>query len=346
MQTSATIPELFASPDAGYGNRDETTNEQHMNIRFALLAAALITSQAMAESAPAPDFTVEPALSRARLTGSLTAGYATNYSGRGYVVSHAAAQGDSVVLTALKLNYDIGKKDLWSIDSTIAYQAPCSGHTLYGNPRVVVNGVVTPYTIGARNIENEFAVVTAAKYKRDKWNISMGHDFVHGGLLGVMAKHYHNQGASCVNEFFIAPEWTPAAWVAAGVKTSFSVQGVHGWWFEPYVTFKAPLIGPKEDVKVAAMLTFALSATADYFDGRYNACDNGTQAFWIKLATPWFVTDKKNFIITPSVSFNWLGEGGLKGNQNSEAKHYTENPSYEPFRNFGVVGSISATYTF
>ncbi len=336
-----------------------------MKIRFALLAAVLVTTQAIADTAT--NAQVEPALSRARLSGSFTAGYATNYSGRGYVISHSAAQGDSIGFGALKLSYDVGKEGLWSIESTIAYQAPVSGHTLYGNPTIDRNiwaamasaqagAAYTPEMleaagkkcprIGAKNLENEFAIVTAAKYTQKKWNVSLGHDFVHGGLLGVMAKHFRGQGASCVNEFFIAPEWTPAPWFAAGVKTSFSVQGVHGWWFEPYVTFKAPIIGTPDNVKVAGILTFALSATADYFDGRYNACDNGTQAFWFKFSTPWFVTEKKNFIITPSVSFNWLGEGGMKANEASHAKHYTGNQSYVPFREFGVVGTISATYTF
>ncbi len=343
-----------------------------MKIKLALMAALLTAGSAFATTtAPAPDFSTLPALSKERLSGSLSAGYSTNYTGRGYVVSHSAAQGDSMSFAALKLNYDIGKKkDLWTLESTIAYKAPYSGHTLYGaaavrNPYVLAAAKGVPsaalanpaimarfqqaadsgmYKMPAKNLENEFVIMTAAKYKRDKWNVSMGHDFVHGGLLGVMAKHYHHQGASCVNEFFIAPEWTPAAWVATGVKVSFSVSGVHGWWFEPYVTFKAPIIGTPDDIKVAGVLTFAMSATADYFDGRYNACDNGSQAFWIQFSTPWFVTD--NFIITPSVSFNWLGEGGLKANQSSEAKEATMNDSYVPFREFGVVGTISATYTF
>ncbi len=329
-----------------------------MKTRFALLAAALMAPMAFASTTA--DYSATPALSAERLSGSFTVGYGTNYTGRGYVISHSAAQGDDMCFTALKLNYDFGRKDYWSIESTIAYKAPFSGHTLYGNPRVGANYLAgkmgipvaaaqayinaNDLRIGAKNLENEFIVATSVKYKRDKWNIAFGHDFVHGGLLGVMAKHYHLQGASCVNEVFIAPEWTPAPWMAVGVKTSFSIQGVHGWWFEPYVTFKAPIIGTPEDIKVAGVLTFAMSATADYFDGRYNACDNGSQALWIQLSTPWFVKD--NLIVTPSVSFNWLGEGGLKANQASHAKHATDNGSYIPFREFGVVGTLSVTYTF
>lgn len=344
-----------------------------MKLSYTLIAAALLSTTALAGT---PALTVEQAPDFKRLSGSLTGGYATNYTGRGYVVSHSVAQGDSVLFTALKTSYDFGREGGWTLNNTIAYQVPTSGHTLYGNPTLGPNvgaymaaqklagmaalgyPVPQPGTpeyaaalaqgqnshIKEANIENEFAIVTDVKYTQEKWNVSFGHKFVHGGLLGVMAKHYRDQGASCVNEVFISPEWTPAKWVSVGVTTSLSFQGIRGWWFEPYVRFKAPIVGTPEDIKVAGVLEFALSATADYFDGRYNACDNGTQAFWIKFSAPWFI--KKNLILTPGVSFNWLGEGGLKANQDSEFKHYTENSNMVPFREFGVVGSVSLTYTF
>lgn len=345
-----------------------------MKLSYTLIAAALMSTTALAGT-PTTEAVVKQDDFK-RLSGSLTGGYATNYTGRGYVVSHSVAQGDSVLFAALKTSYDFGREGYWTFNNTIAYQAPCSGHTLYGNPTFGPNvgaymaaqklagmaaagmPVPAPGTpeynaalaagqkahIKQANIENEFAIVSDFKYTQEKWNVAFGHKFVHGGLLGVMAKHYRDQGASCVNEVFIAPEWTPAKWVSIGVTTSLSFQGIRGWWFEPYVRFKAPIVGTPEDVKVAGILEFAMSATADYFDGRYNACDNGTQAFWIKFSTPWFI--EKNLILTPAVSFNWLGEGGLKANECSEFKAYTENSTMVPFREFGVVGSVSLTYTF
>ncbi len=346
-----------------------------MKIKLAILAAALTAGTAFATTEPAPavDFSTLPALSAERLTGSLTAGAATNYTGKGYVVSRTVAGGEGIGFAAVKMNYDLGKKkDYWSIDFTMAYKAPVSGHTLYGNPSITnaaflaatkkdFHGSVAAAQyyinqnkpkIGARNIENEFAVITAAKYKREKWNFSMGHQFVHGGLYGVMAKHFRHQGASCTNEAFLAPEWTPTAWFAAGVKASYSFQGIHGWWYEPYVTFKAPLVGTEngiisnssKDLKLAAVLTFAMSATSDYYNEGDFACSNGSQAFWMQLSTPWFV--RENIIITPSVSFNWLGKGGMKANEQSHVKQATNDSSMVPFKNFGVVGTLSATYTF
>lgn len=359
-----------------------------MKLHTTLLAATLMCSVAFAD-APASVTDSSADASFKRLSGSFNVGYETNYNGRGLVMSHSVAEGDSAGFAALKLNYDFGRQSYWSIDSAIAYRDVPSGHTLYGNPNLGPRamrgveafkqlhqspmwgtlpgnydlGAIDPQLAGITkdeltqqtaghlngkvkqcNIEPEFAVMNSIKYTREKWNMALGHDFIHGGILGVMAKHYRDQGASCVNEVFVRPEWTPAKWVSVGCTTRFSFQGIRGWWFEPDVTFKAPIVGTPEDIKVAGVVQFGLTATADYFRSSYFACDNGTQALWIKLSTPWFVT--KNFIITPSVSFNWLGKGAINANKTSEFRKYTENASNIPFRNFGVVGGCAATYTF
>lgn len=342
-----------------------------MKIRHTLLAAAFAVpalAQTTLPAAPVADkYDGVAPVSAERLSGAFQVGYATNYSGRGYVLTHSVAEGDSIVNSGLKLNYDMGKEKLWSFTTTLAYTAPCSGHRLYGNPSMgknILTGAIMQQNPGIdagtasavaqqmdkkikqANIENEFVVMNQFNYvpKNELWNVSFGHTFVHGGLLGVMAKHYRDQGASNVNEVFIHPEWTPYKWLSMGVKTSFSFQGITGWWFEPNITVKAPIIGTPEDIKVAGVLTLGLTATADYFDSRYFACANGTQAFFIKMQTPWFVN--KNLVVTPGVSFNWLGKGGIKANKMSEYKYYSEDPNNTPFRNFGVVGSLSVTYLF
>ena len=84
--------------------------------------------------------------------------------------------------------------------------------------------------------------------------------------------------------------------------------------------------------------------TDGFYDYSHNACDNGIQAYWVKLSTPWFVNEAKNFILTPAVSFNWLGRGGRQANKQSEAKAYGDR--YTPFRDFAVVGELTATYKF
>lgn len=332
-----------------------------MKLKNTLIAAALLSAPVFAgtEATVAPAPVQEPAAKK--LSGSLTMAYGTNYEGRGYVVSHSVAQGDSVVMAALKTSYDIGQPGKWSIENTIAYKVPVSGHTLYGNPKLGGNNIVGVHpeygvpitgaqagaagmTIGEKNIENEFDVKTGLRYTAEKWNVGFGHTFVHGGLLGVMAKHFRDQGASVVNELYLAPEWTPYKWLALGCTMSYSFQGIQGTWFEPYVTVKAPIVGSPEDIKVAGVLQLGATFSYSYFHDSHHACANGCQNVYVKFSTPWFI--KKNLILTPGVGFHWLGDGGLKANKHSEAKYATGNPYNVPFRNFGVVGTVALTYTF
>ena len=341
-----------------------------------LLAAALLSAPVFA--AADADFATLPTLSAKRLSGALTAGYETHYTGRGMAPTNDITEGEGSEMIALQYSYDMGTKSRWSWEGAVVYRMISSGHTLYGNPTFGGQGAVTAaalkYTqmtagtgapawnnlpqaiqqqfvhkaeqtpIKQANIENEFVVQNGPKYTTKYWNVALGHTFVHGGMLGVMAKHYRDQGASCINEVFIRPEVTPFPWLSIGCDTRFSFQGITGWWFIPDVTFKAPIIGTPEDVKLAGVVQFGMSATADYYAAPYFACDNGSQAFWIKVSTPWFVTP--DFIITPSVSFNWLGKGGEHANGQSEYRAYSGNPSNVPFEDFRIIGGLMATYKF
>ncbi len=315
-------------------------------MRLTLLIAALFSAQALAGTPVVVAPVQEPVESFKNFSGSFTLLAETNYVGRGLVATHAAEEGDGTETLVLKTQYAIAKDSPWSIESTLAYKILSEGHTLYGNPHFgpTYSALGQTGPIKECNMENEFAMVTAAHYKQEQWNVTMGHKFVHGGILGVMAKHYRDQSASVVNEVFVKPEWTPAKWLAVGCTTSYSFQGITGWWFEPYVTLKARIIGTDEKPVLAALCTFGMSATGDYFDPDYTACANGAQAYWIQLSTPWFVTD--DIIITPSVSFNWCGHGASKANEVSEFKKYSENDDCIPFRDFAVVGGISATIKF
>ena len=198
--------------------------------------------------------------------------------------------------------------------------------------------------MGAKNIENEFLVRNSAKYTRNYWNVAFGHDYVHGGIAGVVAKHFDHQKDSKMQQLFMNFEVTPVAWFSADLNCARTFDTVQGWWFEAHARLKAPIIGSPEDITVAGMLEFGMSWAANFYESSHNACSNGTQAFWLKLATPWFVDDAKSFILTPSVSFNWLGKGGMKANEKSHAKVF--GGDYVPFRRFAVVGDVAATYKF
>lgn len=340
-----------------------------MNKAFCILSCCLASVFAWAGCGEPTVDTSSPASASERLSGSLTLGYDTLANDRGVVLSHSVLGGDGSPIGLLKYNYDFGRKSGWSFDGMVYFRDVVSGHRLYGNPgyggplatqaqnalalygpalspqqKAQYTHIANQGSVKQANAESEWVLQNGLKYTQEKWNVAFGHSFIRGGVLGVFAKHFRNQGASALNEVYLRPEWTPAKWFSVGVDVRHSFSGIHGWWFLPDVTFKAPLYTEGDKVKVAAVCKLAMAATADYFDDTDSACNNGSQSYYIKLSTPWWVTDR--FILTPGVGFHWLGKGAIYVNKRSKFAMATGNPSYVPFRNFAVVGSLSATYQF
>lgn len=348
------------------------------------MMAAAMMSPAFAGEATADSYQVTQQPEVKRLSGALHVGAGTAYTCHGYVPSRVVIEGEGYGMSAIQLGYDFGKEGFWSYAGALSYKAPFSGHTLYGAPSVSRSDFAsylaatskpalntqTPLgmTVGQawaagaiqnpeleagyaahgkmpqKNVENEFIVRNSLKYTRNLWNVSFGHDFIHGGIPGVVAKHFDGESDSRMQQVWTNIEVTPVAWFSADLNCARTFDTIDGWWFEAHARLKAPIIGTKEDITVAGILEYGMSWTANFYDSMHNACSNGTQAFWLKLSTPWFVNEEKSFILTPSVSFNWLGKGGMKANERSEAKLYGNH--YKPFRNFAVVGDLTATYKF
>lgn len=320
-----------------------------------MMAAALMSASAFAGDA---SVTTESAIQTPsqdfkRLSGAAHIGVGTAYTCHGYVPTTAAVQGEGYAMAAVQAAYDFGKESFWSYTGAISYKAPFSGHTLYGNPKNphpyagVYPGVPKDLAeaIGTTlNIENELIVRNGVKYTRDMWNVGMGYDFIHGGIAGVIAKHFDKESDSYMQQCWVSAEVTPVAWFSADVQACRTFDTVTGWWFEAHARFKAPIIGSPEDITVAGILEFGVSATKDFYADHYHACDNGIQAYWIKLSTPWFMNEDKNIILTPSVSFNWLGKDGKAANKNSKAKALGD--KYVPFRDFAIVGDLTLSYKF
>ena len=306
-----------------------------------MMAAALMSASAFAGEATTDSFITEPSQDFKRLSGAVHVGAGTAYSLHGYVPTTEVVQGEGYGMGAIQLAYDFGKESFWSYVGGISYKAPFSGHTLYGGTVRTPLGVAD---IPDMNIENEFIVRNGLKYTRELWNTSFGYDFIHGGIAGVMAKHFDHESQSRMQQVWINGEITPVAWFSADVNVARTFDTMHGWWVEAHARFKAPIIGSPEDITVAGILEFGLSATQGFYDEFHYACDNGLQAYWVKLSTPWFVNEAKNFILTPSVSFNWLGRGGRQANKQSHAKAYGER--FVPFRDFTIIGELTATYKF
>ncbi|MBR5196426.1 MAG: hypothetical protein IKW48_09865 [Akkermansia sp.] len=279
-----------------------------------------------------------------RLSGAVHLGAGTAYTCHGYVPSRVAVQGEGCGMAALQLGYDFGKESAWSYTGALSYKAPMSGHTLYGNPAIQIAPGREIHPIGYKNIENEFLVRNGAKYTQQKWNVTLGHDFIQGGIAGVVAKHFNHRDHSRMQQVFTNFEVTPVAWFSADINCARAFDTMDGWWFEAHARLKAPIVGSPDDIKVAGIFEYGMSWTANFYESKHNACSNGTQAFWLKLSTPWFVNEAKNFILTPSVSVNWLGKGGMKANERSHARALGD--KYVPFRNFAVVGDLTASYKF
>lgn len=306
-----------------------------------MMAAALVSASAFAGEATSDSFTT-PSQDFKRLSGAFHVGAGTAYTLHGYVPTTEVVQGEGYGMAALQVAYDFGKESFWSYNGGLSYKAPFSGHTLYGGS--VRHPLAGNVPIPQMNIENEFIVRNGLKYTRELWNTGFGYDFIHGGIPGVVAKHFDGSSQSRMQQVWVSGEITPVAWFSADVNLARTFDTVHGWWVEAHARFKAPIVGSKEDIKVAGILEFGLSATQGFYNESHHACDNGLQAYWVKLSTPWFVNEAKNIILTPSVSFNWLGRGGRQANKRAELRPINE--AYTPFRDFAVVGDLTLTYKF
>ena len=311
------------------------------------MMAAAMMSTAFAGEAATDTYQVTQQPDFKRLSGAVHIGAGTAYTCHGYVPTRAVVQGEGYGMGAIQYGYDFGKESFWSYTGAISYKAPFSGHTLYGAPtKATVNTPGGPMTIDhpmpKKNIENEFIFRNGLKYTRNLWNVSFGHDYIHGGIPGVVAKHFDGENHSRMQQVWTNMEITPVAWFSADMNIARTFDTIDGWWFEWHARFKAPIIGSRENITVAGILEFGLSATSQFYSPKHNACDNGLQAYWVKFSTPWFVNEEKTFILTPAVSFNWLARGGRQANTQSSAKPY--GPQYVPFRKHAVVGDLTATY--
>ncbi len=311
-----------------------------------MMAAALMSTSVYAGQDATTDAFVTPSQDFKRLSGAFHVGAGTAYTCHGYVPTTEVVQGEGYGMAALQLAYDFGRESFWSYNGALSYKAPFSGHTLYGAPthlRPELGG--HPYAMDDKNIENEFIIRNGLKYTRELWNAGFGYDFIHGGIPGVVAKHFDGESQSYMQQYWVSAEVTPVAWFSADIQAARTFDTITGFWFEAHARFKAPIIGSPEDIKLAGILEFGISWTDRFYSEKHNACDNGIQAYWVKLSTPWFMNEAKNVILTPSVSFNWLGRGGRQANKQSHAATYYGD-RYVPFRDFAVVGDLTLTYKF
>lgn len=289
------------------------------------------TSAKIAAPTPVP----APAPIASPLSGNVHVGYATNYTCRGLVASHALVEGDSVIPVGVDLNYKLNEAN--SIVASASYTSLTSGHDLLG--------------IEGCSFHNETDLKLGWQNKGgliDNLSTTVGWNLIHGGLLGVYSRtdfselgyngFGHKNAHSVTQEFYLNLNYDVNQNWFAGITTSYGFQGSTGWWFQPYVGYKAALC-PAADIVVTA----GMSATASYFDAKSDLLGvvgqaNGAQAWWVKLEVP-VKTGVKNLSVIPFVSFNWAGCGALKINKVAPS-------GWDPYKNFGVVAGANLVYTF
>ena len=251
------------------------------------------------------------------LSGEVDAGYASNYTCRGIVASHSLTEGDGIIPASVDLNYKLD--DCNSVVGAASCTFLISGHHMAGERDFSFHNE-TDFLFGWKNRDGLLKNLST----------TLGWNLIHGGLLGSFAKYDHAH--SVTQEFYLNLNYDLTQNWFAGVTTSYAFQGMTGWWFQPYVGYKAALC-PVTDIVVTA----GMSATSSYFGAAFEQA-NGAQAWWVKAELP-MKLGVKNLSLVPFVSFNWAGCGALKVNKGLDKGD-------KPYKNFGVVAGASLVYSF
>ena len=251
------------------------------------------------------------------LSGEVDAGYASNYTCRGIVASHSLTEGDGIIPASVDLNYKLD--DCNSVVGAASCTFLISGHHMAGERDFSFHNE-TDFLFGWKNRDGLLKNLST----------TLGWNLIHGGLLGSFAKYDHAH--SVTQEFYLNLNYDLTQNWFAGVTMSYAFQGMTGWWFQPYVGYKAALC-PVTDIVVTA----GMSATSSYFGAAFEQA-NGAQAWWVKAELP-VKLGVKNLSLVPFVSFNWAGEGALKANRGSDRGD-------KPYKNFGVVAGAGLVYSF
>ena len=252
------------------------------------------------------------------LSWEVNAGYASNYTCRGIVASHSLTEGDGIIPASVDLNYKLD--DCNAVVGAASCTFLISGHHMAGERDFSFHNE-TDFLFGWKNRDGLLKNLST----------TLGWNLIHGGLLGSFAKYDHAH--SVTQEFYLNLNYDLTQNWFAGVTTSYAFQGMTGWWFQPYVGYKAALC-PVTDIVVTA----GMSATSSYFDKKSLFMSNGSQAWWLKAELP-VKLGAKNLSLVPFVSFHWAGEGALKANRGSDRGD-------KPYKNFGVVAGAGLVYFF
>lgn len=151
---------------------------------------------------------------------TFTPGYASNYTCRGIVASHALVGGDNVIPAGVNLNYKLN--DANSIVGAASYTSLTSGHELLGEKDISFHNE-TNFNLGWKNQDGLLKNLST----------TVGWNLIHGGLLGNFAKYDYSgvftngfvgkrHAHSVAQEFYVNLNYDVCKNWFAGVTTSYA----------------------------------------------------------------------------------------------------------------------------
>ena len=249
--------------------------------------------------------------------GSVSAGYSSNYVSRGLVL--AGASNDNAIPVSVDGQFALGNQ--YSIVAGIKYT------------ELIDNGFKHSRRDG---VSDEGTGIFGLR--RDWCNgltTTLSYQYVNGGIINV----FHpadGRGRDIFNShkseehsvvFDINYDLTKAGLKGAfwASRVQYAARWDSGWWFTNTLGYKFDLCS-----RASAVVSATWDVSAGYFDAKsINA--NGTQGVSLNLDIPIKVCDCVT--VKPFVGTVWSGNGA----------HRAGNDMY---RNFTVVGGVSATYVF
>lgn len=201
----------------------QTKNIISVAAAVASFAGAAFAGTPVKVVAPAP---VPPVPTVSPWSGDLYAGYASNYTCRGIVASHALVGGDNVIPAGVNLNYKLN--DANSIVGAASYTSLTSGHELLGEKDISFHNE-TNFNLGWKNQDGLLKNLST----------TVGWNLIHGGLLGNFAKYDYSgvftngfvgkrHAHSVAQEFYVNLNYDVCKNWFAGVTTSYGFQGMTG----------------------------------------------------------------------------------------------------------------------
>ena len=253
-------------------------------------------------SAP-PSFKVlaAPSSESSAWTSRLGVGYESNYSFKNLILSSRFCK-NGVITSQLGGDYALDNGGHLSID--YLYDEVLAGKL-------------------SENNAHQLALAYKEEYLPDFY-LQAGYNLFHGGFPGIVAKRAHHKRHALVQEFDVSAELVFASGFYTRVNTTYSFQGITGWWFGVEG-------GYRHDINDFTLLT--LSAYSSTSQSYFNT--NGLNQIGMRVQFDYTITDQ--WSVRSFMATEWMLNTALNINH-AMGSHF--------FRPFTFFVGKSVTYTF